>query len=116
MHIHPEIRRQALMLRAMLAASFLTAAPPVFCDTQVLLTGPVTLSGISGFAGTPFTLGKPEDARGVYGLWSAEGDGKPCQIAAMKEDINDYPRIRTRSRIYAKKKRPAAGSARHLEI
>ena len=90
MHIHPEIRRQAIMLRAMLAACFLTAAPPVFCDTQVLLTGPVTLSKISGFAGTPFTLGKPEDARGVYGLWSAEGDDKPCQIAAMKEDINDY--------------------------
>ena len=46
MHIDPEIRQQAIMLRAMLAASFLTAAPPVFCDTQVLLTGPVTLSEI----------------------------------------------------------------------
>lgn len=90
MHIHPEIRRQAIMLRAILAASFLTAAPPVFCDTSVLLTGRVTSSEISGFAGTSLTLGEPEGSRGVYGLWSAERDDKPCQIAAMTEDINDY--------------------------
>ncbi|MEO8767499.1 MAG: hypothetical protein ABI363_04050 [Nitrosospira sp.] len=80
--------RQAIALRAALASSLFVFASPVFCDTVVSLTGPVTPSEISGFAGTPFTLGAPEGSHGVNGLWSVEHNDKPCYIASMTEDVN----------------------------
>ena len=90
MHMHPKTRRQPIALRAVLAVSFFAVASPVFCDTPMLLTDPVTSSEISGFARTPFTLGAPEGTYGVNGVLSMERDHKPCHIASMTEDINDY--------------------------
>ena len=90
MHTHPKARRQPNTLRAVLAVSFFAAASPVFCDTPMLLTGPAMSTEISGFAGTPFTLGASQGTYGVKGVLSMERDGKPCHIASMTEDINDY--------------------------
>jgi hypothetical protein len=65
-------------------------APSVFSENKVLLTGPVTPTEISGFAGTLFTLGMPQSMHGVYGLWSVERNDKPCYIATMTEDVNNF--------------------------
>ena len=88
MRISLRTERQAVALRAALAASLFIVASAGFCDTAVSLTGPVTPSEISGFAGTPFTLGMPEGTHGVNGLWSVERNDKPCYIASMTEDVN----------------------------
>ncbi|MEO6564327.1 MAG: hypothetical protein ABIN99_15000, partial [Nitrosospira sp.] len=82
MRIFLRTDRQAIALLAALAASLFIVASPGFCDTAVSLTGPVTPSEISGFAGTPFTLGMPEGTHGVNGLWSVERNDKPCYIAS----------------------------------
>lgn len=83
------VSRQAIVLRGALAASLFAVAWPVYSDAVVLLTGPITPSEVSGFAGTPFMLGLPDGTHGVYGLTSAERDDKPCYIASMTEDVND---------------------------
>ena len=83
------VSRQAIVLRGALAASLFVVALPVYSDAAVSLTGPITPSEVSGFAGTPFTLGLPDGTHGVYGLMSAERDDKPCYIASMTEDVND---------------------------
>ena len=88
MHTHSRTHRQAVALRAALAASLFTIASPVFSENAVLLIGPVTPTEISGFAGTSFTLGMPQGAHGVYGLWSVERNDKPCYVASMTEDVN----------------------------
>lgn len=79
---------QAIALRAALAASLFTVAPPVFSEGEALLIGAVTPTEVSGFAGTSFTLGMPQGAHGVYGLWSVERNDKPCYIASMTQDVN----------------------------
>ncbi|MBA2658454.1 MAG: hypothetical protein H0U72_02545 [Nitrosospira sp.] len=83
------VSRQAIVLPGALAASLFAVALPVYSDAAVLLTGPITPSEVSGFGGTPFTLGLPDGTYGVYGLMSAERDDKPCYIASMAEDVND---------------------------
>jgi hypothetical protein len=90
MHTRSRTHRQASALRAALVASLFTIAPPVFSENAVLLIGPVTPTEISGVAGTSFTLGMPQGAHGVYGLWSVERNDKPCYVAAMTEDVNKY--------------------------
>jgi hypothetical protein len=82
-------RRSALAVRAALAVSLLAISAPVISDATVSLTGTVTPTEISGFAGTAFTLGDPEGTRAVYGLWSVERNDKPCHIATMTENVND---------------------------
>jgi hypothetical protein len=83
------VYRQTIVLRALLAVSFLAVTPSVFSDAAVSLIGVVTPSGISGFAGTSFTLGMPGGTQGVYGLWSVERNDRPCYIASMTEDVNN---------------------------
>lgn len=81
--------RKALASRAALAVSLLAISAPVISGATVSLTGAVTPTGISGFAGTALTLGDPEGKRAVYGLWSVERNDKPCHIATMTENVND---------------------------
>lgn len=67
----------------------LVLTTPVFSDTRLSLTGSVTPTGISGFGGTPFTVGHPESTQAVYGVWSVERNDKPCYVGALTEDINN---------------------------
>jgi len=76
-------------LRPLLASFILAFTTSAICDSKVSLTGTITPSEISGFAGTPFTLGMPEGTHGVNGLWSVERNDKPCYIASMTEDVNN---------------------------
>lgn len=85
----PLPRRKTIAVRLAFAVSLLAMASPVISDTAVTLSGTVTPTGISGFAGTPFTLGIPDGARAVYGIWSVERNDKPCYVATMTEDVND---------------------------
>lgn len=78
-----------LGLPSLLAACFFTFSTLAASADKISLTGTATPTEISGFAGTPFTLGVPEGTRGVNGLWSTERGDKPCHIASMTEDIND---------------------------
>lgn len=80
---------QAISSCAVLAGTLFTAAPPVFSDTAISLTGAVTPTVVSGFAGTTFTLGIPQGTRAVYGLWSVERGDKPCYVASLTENVND---------------------------
>lgn len=90
MHTRSSIHRQGITLRAVLAASLFAVMPPAFSEMAMWLIGPVTPTGISGVDGTSFTLGLPEGTHGVYGLRSAERNDKPCYIAAMTENVNDF--------------------------
>lgn len=95
-------RHTTVSLRAALAFSLFAISPPLFSQTAtesvsqtgsvtaVSLIGAVTPTEISGVAGTSFTLGMPQGAHGVYGLWSVERNDKPCYVAAMTEDVNKY--------------------------
>ncbi|MBA4141748.1 MAG: hypothetical protein H0X43_01830 [Nitrosospira sp.] len=82
-------QRQAISLRNAVACFLLVLASPVFSGTVVSLTGSATHTQISGFAGTPFTLGKPEGVHAVYGIWSVERNDKPCYIGSLTEDVNN---------------------------
>jgi hypothetical protein len=77
------------LTRAALTAGLLAIVPPAVCDTVVSLTGAVAPSAVSGFAGTPFTIGGAQGARAVYGIMSVERRDKPCLVTAMTEDAND---------------------------
>ena len=63
-------------------------ASPAFSQTSLVLTGSATDTQISGFAGTPFTLGGSDNGHAVYGVRSLERHDKPCYIRALIEDIN----------------------------
>ncbi|HEU4854064.1 MAG TPA: hypothetical protein VFS89_02115 [Nitrosospira sp.] len=85
----PLAHHKTIAVRLAFAVSLLAMASPVISDMAVSLTGTVTPTGISGFAGTPFTLGIPDGIRAVYGIWSVERNDKPCYVATMTEDVND---------------------------
>ncbi|MDN5936596.1 MAG: hypothetical protein L0H75_10580 [Nitrosospira sp.] len=90
MHIRSRTHRPVMALCAALAASLFAIAPPAFSDAAMWMIGPVSLTEISGSAGSRFTLGLPEGTHGVYGLWSAERNEKPCYVAAMRENVNNF--------------------------
>lgn len=102
MHTRPGSHRQVVALRAALAFSLFAISPPLLSQTAiesvlqtgsvtaVLLIGAVTPTEVSGVAGASFTLGLPEGMHGVYGLRSVERNDKPCFIATMTEDVNNY--------------------------
>jgi hypothetical protein len=77
------------VVRTGIASILLALATPVFSDTELSLTGSVTPTDISGFGGTPFTVGHPESTQAVYGVWSVERNDKPCYVGALTEDINN---------------------------
>jgi hypothetical protein len=81
--------RRVHLTRTALAAALMAMASPAICDTIVSLTGPVAPSAVSGFSGTPFTIGGAEGVRAVYGIMSVERRDKPCLVTAMTEDAND---------------------------
>ena len=86
--------RSALALWAVLAGVDLTLALPLSVanasEIRVSLTGKVTTTGVSGVAGTPVVLGTPEGTQGVYGIRSLERDDKPCYVASVTEEVNNY--------------------------
>ena len=77
------------VVRTGTASILLALATPVFSDTDVSLTGSVTQTDISGFAGTPFTVGHSEGTQAVYGIWSVERNDKPCYVGALTENVNN---------------------------
>jgi hypothetical protein len=85
--------RDAFMLRAMLAGAafilILTSSAGA-SEFRLSLTGKVTTTEVSGIAGTPVVLGMPEGTQGIYGIRSLERDDKPCYVAAVTEEVNNY--------------------------
>src|SRR5262249_6311534 len=70
------------------AIAGVAVASPAFSQTSLVLTGSATDTQISGFAGTPFTLGGSDNEHALYGVRSLERHDKPCYIRALIEDIN----------------------------
>ncbi len=95
------------VVRTGTASILLALATPVFSDTDVSLTGSVTQTDISGFAGTPFTVGHPESTQAVYGVWSVEWNDKPCYVGALTENVNNSKDTSGESKAYADKLQPA---------
>jgi hypothetical protein len=91
MHIFLLKRRSDNVLRAGLIGSLLAMALPVLGDAAVSLGGAVTSTDVSGFSGTPFTLGAAPGAgvQGLYGLSSVERGDQPCYITSFTEDVNN---------------------------
>lgn len=54
------------------------------------LSGTVTTTAVSGFQGTPFTVGDADSAtHAVYGISSEERNDNPCFVAVKKENVNN---------------------------
>ena len=83
-------RGTALALQMALAGAVFSIALPAAGDNRISLTGKVTTTAVSGVAGTPVVLGTPEGTHGVYGIRSLERDGKPCYVASVTEEVDNY--------------------------
>jgi hypothetical protein len=86
--------RVASALRVSLAVAAFTVASalPVAGarDNRISLTGEVSVTDVSGIAGTPVVVGEPKGTQAVYGIRSLERDGTPCYIATVTEEVNNY--------------------------
>jgi len=77
----------------MLAALAVSPWAPAQADSyalEAMLHGAAETSEVSGFKGTAFTLGGPNDLHAVYGLFSVERRDNPCYLGVRTESINDY--------------------------
>lgn len=86
--------RVASPLRVSLAVAAFTIASALPIanarDNRISLTGEVSVTDISGIAGTPVVVGEPKGTQAVYGIFSLERDGTPCYIEALTEEVNNY--------------------------
>lgn len=91
------------VLQMAFAGAVFSIALPAAGGGRLSLSGEVTTTAVSGIAGTPVVLGTPEGTHGVYGIRSLERDDKPCFVASVTEEVNNYSKDSGFSRNFCEK-------------